>query len=81
MAGVAKWLRPRFVVPVFGGSSPLVCPIFYLQFLKFESVDRLGGWLFCCLPPRQLTLLPLENLRQKNVIEKLRPCLDFHHKG
>ena len=27
MAGVAKWLRHRVVVSVFGGSSPLVCPI------------------------------------------------------
>src|SRR5579885_3286009 len=27
MAGVAKWLRHWIVVPAFGGSSPLVCPI------------------------------------------------------
>ncbi len=27
MAGVAKWLRPRFVVPVLVGSSPIIRPI------------------------------------------------------
>ncbi len=26
MAGVAKWLRQRFVVPPFVGSSPIVRP-------------------------------------------------------
>lgn len=30
MAGVAKWLRPRIVVPVFVGSSPIIRPIFPL---------------------------------------------------
>lgn len=27
MAGVVKWLRPRFVVPIFVGSSPIIRPI------------------------------------------------------
>ena len=30
VAGVAKWLRPRIVVPVFVGSSPIIRPIFTL---------------------------------------------------
>lgn len=30
MVGVAKWLRPRFVVPVFEGSIPFTCPIFIM---------------------------------------------------
>lgn len=30
MAGVAKWLRPRIVVPVFAGSSPVVCPSLFM---------------------------------------------------
>ena len=48
MAGVAKWLRRRFVVPVFGGSIPLACPIFYL---KPDSVsDAESGFLFSCPP-------------------------------
>lgn len=34
-AGVAKWLRRRFVVPVFVGSSPIICPIY-----KNKSQDR-----------------------------------------
>jgi hypothetical protein len=29
MAAVAKWLRLRVVVPVFAGSNPVGCPIFY----------------------------------------------------
>lgn len=28
MAGVAKWLRPRIVVPIFVGSNPITRPIF-----------------------------------------------------
>lgn len=44
MAGVAKWLRHRFVVPVFGGSSPLVCPIFAIQ----HSKDKAREALFFC---------------------------------
>ena len=27
MAGMAKWLRLRIVVPAFVGSSPITCPI------------------------------------------------------
>lgn len=48
MAGVAKWLRPRFVVPVFVGSSPIICPIFLtgtnmetinIDGKEFEAID------------------------------------------
>ncbi len=28
MAGVAKWLRPRIVVPIYMGSNPIIRPIF-----------------------------------------------------
>ena len=28
MAGVAKWLRPRIVVPIFVGSNPITRPIY-----------------------------------------------------
>ena len=38
MAGVAKWLRPRIVVPVCGGSSPLVCPIFFYYRLNLAQI-------------------------------------------
>ena len=38
-AGVAKWLRRRFVVPVFVGSSPIICPI--LQ----KEITTLLWWL------------------------------------
>lgn len=31
MAGVAKWLRQRVVVPLFAGSSPVTRPIKSLQ--------------------------------------------------
>ena len=31
VAGVAKWLRPRVVVPVFVGSNPIIRPIFSLE--------------------------------------------------
>lgn len=43
MAGVAKWLRHRIVVPAYGGSTPLACPIYY-QKQELTSVslfDRL----------------------------------------
>ena len=36
VAGVAKWLRRRIVVPILGGSIPLICPLY------FESLVRQG---------------------------------------
>lgn len=43
MAGVAKWLRLRFVVSAFAGSTPVICPIFVLQRLQLHK--RVGA--FC----------------------------------
>lgn len=51
MASVAKWLRQRFVVPPFGGSSPLVRPLLILKkamtelhlvvaFLYIQTLDK-----------------------------------------
>ena len=45
MAGVAKWLRQRLVVPPFGGSSPLIRPHQIGSILEKES--GLGLILFC----------------------------------
>lgn len=47
MAGVAKWLRLRFVVPVFVGSSPIIWPSFiYLvsELLYRWSLSVQGVW-------------------------------------
>lgn len=47
MAGVAKWLRLRFVVSAFAGSTPVICPIFVLQRLQLHK--RVGAFCICKL--------------------------------
>lgn len=47
MAGVAKWLRLRFVVSAFAGSTPVICPIFVLQRLQLHK--RVGAFCICRL--------------------------------
>ena len=62
MAGVAKRLRPRIVVPVFVGSNPIIRPIFVfwqltqdfkvwmqlveLHFVFILELSNSGQWFF-----------------------------------
>ena len=40
MAGVAKWLRQRGVVPPFAGSSPVIRPIKVYMFTKLRKIKK-----------------------------------------
>ena len=45
MAGVAKWLRPRIVVPIYMGSNPIIRPIkTVITFVM--TVFILRNWVF-----------------------------------
>ena len=41
MAGVAKWLRQRVVVPPFAGSSPVIRPIKIINLQNLEKLKSL----------------------------------------
>jgi hypothetical protein len=43
MAGIAKRLRPRFVVPVYVGSIPITRPIFSHQACQWQH-ERYSLW-------------------------------------
>ena len=44
MAGVAKWLRRWFVVPVLAGSNPVICPIIKIEPRKAHQCGLSGFW-------------------------------------
>ena len=81
MAGVAKWLRPRIVVPICGGSSPLVCPIFlqtpHLVHNNSDSKTRLA----CYNQPMPLDSLPTPDKTNTTdtASQRMRATLRIYH--